>query len=207
MIGLRIVKCSVNVERVPDVVHVSIIWYFISSIDELDAALIQLCQLWLGAGSVLHSVYLGVPCVCAKTAFHVHHLIRIFAVPTVMQAEGGLGSFNAYFTKVKKGHTKYMADHEGKSPCPDQCRVVLAAAGGDVADLQGLSAEDAYDMVDEYLPNGAQVRMRVMHGRQLAFGGRPCAAGSAALCMLTSSLVCMVCGDGLADNACRVAST
>jgi hypothetical protein len=69
-------------------------------------------------------------------------------------------------TKAKKAHNKYMADHDGQAPCPDKCRVVLAAAGGDVADLEGLSAEAAYDMVATHLPNKAKVRMRVLDGLQ-----------------------------------------
>ncbi len=82
-------------------------------------------------------------------------------VPSLsVQAALGFVSFGAWFAEVKKARIKFVAEHDGAMPVPGWTKVVYAAAGQDVADLDGKTEEEGYEIVGPFMTAGLKVRLR-----------------------------------------------
>lgn len=75
------------------------------------------------------------------------------------QAEGGLKSFNNWFTDVKAEYAAFQAAHNGDGPVPSWVYDVYRAAGLDTDELDGLTDVEAYNLLKKLLPGGAKVNM------------------------------------------------
>lgn len=89
-----------------------------------------------------------------------------------VQAEGGLQSFNNWFTDVKAAFAAFQAAHNGDGPVPCWVYDCYKAAGADTDELDGLTDVEAYDLLKKYLPGGIKVSVHAPSGAvHLSVGG------------------------------------
>jgi hypothetical protein len=75
-----------------------------------------------------------------------------------VQAAEGVKAFNGWFTEVKKARDKFSAQHNQCWPVPAWAKVVYAAAGRNVADLDGKADEEGFEIVGPCLAGDLKVR-------------------------------------------------